>query len=126
LFFKNNWELSSAGSEHLPYKQRVTGSNPVVPTKPRRLRGFFYALMFHLYILFSSTKNKYYVGSTGDSLEERIRKHNTNHKGFTGGIGDWTLTYFEEYPTKEQALKREKQIKNWKSRKLIEKLILKY
>jgi len=26
-------ELSSAGSEHLPYKQRVTGSNPVVPTK---------------------------------------------------------------------------------------------
>ncbi len=38
-------ELSSAGSEHLPYKQRVTGSNPVAPTllKPLRyyLRGFF-------------------------------------------------------------------------------------
>ena len=26
-------ELSSVGSEHLPYKQRVTGSNPVAPTK---------------------------------------------------------------------------------------------
>ncbi len=26
------WELSSAGSEHLPYKQGVTGSNPVAPT----------------------------------------------------------------------------------------------
>ena len=26
-------EFSSAGSEHLPYKQRVTGSNPVTPTK---------------------------------------------------------------------------------------------
>jgi hypothetical protein len=25
-------EFSSAGSEHLPYKQRVTGSNPVTPT----------------------------------------------------------------------------------------------
>ena len=25
-------EISSAGSEHLPYKQRVTGSNPVSPT----------------------------------------------------------------------------------------------
>jgi hypothetical protein len=34
-------ELSSAGSEHLPYKQRVTGSNPVVPTKPRRNAGLF-------------------------------------------------------------------------------------
>ncbi len=29
-------ELSSAGSEHLPYKQGVTGSNPVVPTQKNR------------------------------------------------------------------------------------------
>ncbi len=27
----------SAGSEHLPYKQRVTGSNPVVPTTSKAL-----------------------------------------------------------------------------------------
>ena len=26
------WEFSSAGSEHLPYKQRVGGSNPSTPT----------------------------------------------------------------------------------------------
>ena len=26
--------FSSAGSEHLPYKQRVGGSNPSTPTKP--------------------------------------------------------------------------------------------
>ena len=31
-------EFSSAGSEHLPYKQRVTGSNPVTPTI---LKGLF-------------------------------------------------------------------------------------
>jgi hypothetical protein len=29
---EKDWEFSSAGSEHLPYKQRVTGSNPVTPT----------------------------------------------------------------------------------------------
>ena len=29
-------EYSSAGSEHLPYKQGVTGSNPVTPTKQQR------------------------------------------------------------------------------------------
>ena len=29
---KLKWEHSSAGSEHLPYKQGVTGSNPVAPT----------------------------------------------------------------------------------------------
>ena len=26
------WEFSSAGLEHLPYKQRVGGSNPSTPT----------------------------------------------------------------------------------------------
>ena len=30
-----NWEFSSAGSEHLPYKQRVGGSNPSTPTKTK-------------------------------------------------------------------------------------------
>jgi hypothetical protein len=30
-------EHSSAGSEHLPYKQRVTGSNPVAPTSKKPL-----------------------------------------------------------------------------------------
>ncbi len=38
------WEHSSAGSEHLPYKQRVTGSNPVAPTEALRKgsKGFFF------------------------------------------------------------------------------------
>ena len=29
---ETNWALSSAGSERLPYKQRVGGSNPSAPT----------------------------------------------------------------------------------------------
>ena len=29
------WEFSSAGSEHLPYKQRVGGSNPSTPTQQK-------------------------------------------------------------------------------------------
>jgi len=80
-------------------------------------------MTFHLYILFSAALNKYYIGSTSDVLEERIRKHNSNHKGFTGGIGDWELKYAESYSTKTEALIREKAIKAWKSRRLIEKLI---
>ena len=39
-------ELSSAGSERLPYKQRVGGSNPSAPTTPtindlRKRKSFF-------------------------------------------------------------------------------------
>ena len=33
LAFGNEGAFSSAGSEHLPYKQRVGGSNPSTPTR---------------------------------------------------------------------------------------------
>ncbi|CAN5713490.1 hypothetical protein BH11BAC3_BH11BAC3_45850 [soil metagenome] len=80
-------------------------------------------MQYQVYILFSSTLNKYYVGFTGDELNERIRKHNTNHNGFTGGCRDWILMHIETFTLKQDAMKREKQIKNWKSRKMIEQLI---
>ena len=47
----NNREFSSAGSEHLPYKQRVGGSNPSTPTTISHsvLSGFFVLYMLRLY-----------------------------------------------------------------------------
>ena len=81
---------------------------------------------FHVYILFSGLKDKYYVGYTSDSLLERLRRHNSNHKGFTGGSGDWKLLYTEAFHDKSFALKREKEIKSWKSRKKIEALVKKH
>jgi putative endonuclease len=56
---------------------------------------------FHLYILFSSNRDKYYIGHTGDYLEERLRKHNSNHKGFTGKINDWKIVYTEVFETRK-------------------------
>ena len=48
--FLRKREFSSAGSEHLPYKQRVGGSNPSTPTKQRRrLRNqssFFWSTLY--------------------------------------------------------------------------------
>jgi putative endonuclease len=78
---------------------------------------------FTVYILFSNTINKYYVGFTADDMQERLRKHNSNHKGFTGRKADWVVVYKELFSTKAAALKREKEIKKWKSRKMIEQLI---
>jgi putative endonuclease len=56
-------------------------------------------------------------------VSSRLKKHNTNHSGFTGKTGDWMIKYTEEHPNKTSALKRESQIKLWKSRKMVEKLI---
>ncbi|OYU96616.1 MAG: excinuclease ABC subunit C [Bacteroidetes bacterium B1(2017)] len=79
--------------------------------------------LYTLYILYSTFIDKYYIGFTGDDILLRIKKHNSNHKGFTGGIGDWKLVYKEEYPTKQEAMQREREIKKWKSRKKIAQLV---
>jgi putative endonuclease len=79
--------------------------------------------MYKTYILYSIIKDRFYVGFTSHILSERIKKHNSNHKGFTGKTGDWELKYFEMYDTKEAASKREREIKDWKSRIKIQKLI---
>ncbi|MDX2189255.1 MAG: GIY-YIG nuclease family protein [Bacteroidota bacterium] len=76
-----------------------------------------------VYIIYSPLKDTFYVGYTSDTLTERIRRHNSNHKGFTGKSNDWELKYFEKYPTKELALKREREIKSWKSKKRIAQLV---
>ncbi len=81
-------------------------------------------MKYYVYILYSSKRDKYYVGYSSN-IEERIRKHNTHHQGFTGNTLDWELQYLETYNTKEEAIKREQAIKRWKSRKRIEELIQK-
>ena len=77
-----------------------------------------------VYILFSASKNRYYIGYTAN-LEERIIRHNQKSKGFTGNVNDWKIVYTERYTSKETAHNRELQIKSWKSRIKIEELILK-
>ena len=79
-------EFSSAGSEHLPYKQRVGGSNPSTPTRVPSSKDEGISFYVHsIYSLFT-LKNRYYIGSTGDELTERIRRDNSNHKGFAAMI----------------------------------------
>src|SRR5690606_9506669 len=78
--------------------------------------------MYFFYILYSSSADKYYIGHTSN-LEERIKKHNTIHSGFTGKKNDWEIVYSETFDTKEKAYARERQVKGWKNRKRIRKSI---
>ena len=79
---------------------------------------------FTVYILFSQSKNRFYIGFTSN-LNERIIRHNQKSKGFTGNTNDWKAVHTESYATKEEAQKRELQIKSWKSRIKIQELISK-
>jgi len=87
------------------------------------LRLFLY-MKFYTYILYSSALDSFYIGYTSMEIDERIKKHNTNQKGFTGRTKDWMCVYFEEYETKKEAYAREREIKAKKSRKYIENLIV--
>ncbi|MCB9297914.1 MAG: GIY-YIG nuclease family protein [Lewinellaceae bacterium] len=76
--------------------------------------------MYLLYILYSKTLGRYYVGHCEAPLEERLRRHLSNHKGFTGKAKDWEVVYTESFVSKEEAYGREREIKGKKSRKYIE------
>ncbi|MEJ7643429.1 MAG: GIY-YIG nuclease family protein [Chryseolinea sp.] len=75
------------------------------------------------YILHSAAAHKFYFGHTTELIETRLRKHNTNHGGFTSKFQDWKLVHVEPFETKKEAYARERQVKAWKSKIKIEFLI---
>jgi putative endonuclease len=77
----------------------------------------------YFYILQSQQDGTYYTGYTCDDLVERVAKHNRPHKGYTGKKRPWRLVYSEIFDTKKEAMAREKEVKGWKSRVLLEGLI---
>ncbi|RLD58138.1 MAG: GIY-YIG nuclease family protein [Bacteroidetes bacterium] len=79
-------------------------------------------MKYFVYIIYSKNIDKFYIGFT-KNISERIRKHNSNHKGFTGKTNDWVIVYNEEFKTKSEAYSREREIKSWKNRNKITELI---
>ena len=74
------------------------------------------------YILYSKKINKYYIGVTED-LTWRLERHNMGWGRFSKTGIPWEIVYYETYSSKSEALKREREIKNKKSRKYIEEII---
>ncbi|MEJ2536218.1 MAG: GIY-YIG nuclease family protein [Calditrichia bacterium] len=79
--------------------------------------------MWYTYIIYSEKLDRFYIGYT-DNLSWRLERHNQGWGRFTKSGIPWELVYFEKYQTKQEALKREREIKSKKSRKYIENLIL--
>jgi putative endonuclease len=78
--------------------------------------------MFSVYIIYSATLDRYYVGYSED-VQKRVLEHNSGLSGFTSKANDWQLKYTESFDSRHNAIKREVEIKNKKSRKFIEWLI---
>ena len=78
--------------------------------------------MFHTYVLRSQRTGRYYIGST-DNLEQRLIYHNTNKTRYTRGKGPWYLAWSELHSSRSEVVKREREIKGWKSRPYMERML---
>ncbi len=73
--------------------------------------------MFEVYILFSPSYNKIYIGYSSN-VEQRLLSHNIFAiKGYTLKYRPWELIYREICNSKIEALIREKQLKSAQGRK---------
>ncbi|MFC3414867.1 GIY-YIG nuclease family protein [Algoriphagus hitonicola] len=77
---------------------------------------------YFVYIIQSELDGTLYVGSSKDPIS-RLEKHNRPHKGFTARKQPWKLLYAEKFPSKKDALIREKFLKAQKSRAFLWNLI---
>ncbi len=81
--------------------------------------------MFSLYILYSSSSNKYYVGYT-DNVQRRLHEHNNSERTtYTSKHRPWLLKkQISLCEDRGLAMKIEKAVKNTKSRIIVERIVM--
>jgi len=80
--------------------------------------------MFYIYIIYSASSDKYYVGYSSDP-NRRLVEHNNNERTcYTSKHRPWVLkAIFAISDNRAIAMQYEKKIKQLKSRKILELLI---
>ncbi len=70
-------------------------------------------MQYYVYILFSKRNGTLYIGVTNDLIRRVYEHKNKQINGFTKRYGVDKLGYYEIYQSIEEAILREKQLKNW-------------
>jgi putative endonuclease len=84
----------------------------------------FNSMEHFIYILYSETRDRYYVGSCAD-VSKRLIRHNAGATTSTKPGRPWKVVYSESFSSKTEALKHEIYLKRMKSSVYLEYLILK-
>ena len=77
--------------------------------------------MYYLYILRFVETGRFYIGQT-QNLEKRLLKHQQGKTKSVKNRGEFEVMHVETFPTRAQAMRREKQIKSYKGGQAFEKL----
>lgn len=81
--------------------------------------------MYIVYALLNQQHKKIYIGQT-ENLEERLRIHNehTFQGSFTSRYsGEWVVIYSESLKSRQDALRRERELKSYRGRQYIKTFI---
>jgi putative endonuclease len=79
--------------------------------------------MYTVYALYSEKFNKIYISQT-ENIERRMFEHNNGLLSiYSKRYKPWKVVYTEEYPTRAESMKRERQFKSQKGREFIWKII---
>ena len=93
------------------------------------MAAFFVAcsMNYHVYIIWNPDHQRPYVGQTQDLLK-RLAEHN-DPEDFTSKhtkkyTGSWILIHSEEFETRSESMKREKELKTGVGRDFIKRLLI--
>ncbi len=84
--------------------------------KDNLLMGYF------VYVLKSDKNGKYYIGHT-NNIDSRLKRHNSGRVKSTKYSRPWKVVCSEKYDIKQEAYKREMEIKSYKGGIKFKKLI---
>jgi putative endonuclease len=117
--------------EHAAVNRRVASSSLARGAKSPENRDFVIYIrsfkMYFVYILKSISTGETYIGQTSD-IGKRLIQHNSEK--YRGTLhtkrrkGPWELIHKEEYETRSEAMRREKELKTGKGRDWIKNNIL--
>ena len=79
--------------------------------------------MFYTYVLFSEKFDRLYIGQTED-LTKRIESHNAGLVKSTKHYIPWRIIHFEEFYSRAEEMKKEKQLKSGSGREYLRKEVL--
>ena len=79
-------------------------------------------MSYYAYVLHSKKFNKLYKGYCQD-LSKRLKQHNSGYTKSTRPFTPWEIIYFEQFETRNEALKREKYFKSAAGRRFLKKTI---
>jgi len=79
-------------------------------------------MAYTVYILYSSVKDKYYIGQTQD-LSNRLSEHNSGESKSTRSGIPWIIVYQKDFTSRSAAMSFENHLKKMKSRQYLESVI---